>query len=246
MTAAADHTDRISLLPGLGASRLLPVLLSTLNTNFLWMGATPLLLVGAWTGGSIWPGGQLRTRITQWQPRSQQVLGQCLALVLLTIGATFFMFAVTVLSAKLVALALPHVTAIQPAGGTARSPRPHTSSTAAGAYALAATTYALLGLALGTALRNPGAAIGFAFLWVQGVEGPLTQLLPQLHGTILRIVEALPDGGLGRLTTVSGLAAPGENPVATISVNTAVLQLIGWSAVSAIVTIWLTRRNENA
>jgi hypothetical protein len=240
--------DRVSVLPSLGATQLLPVLLSALQSSYLyiWTGVTPLLLMGAWAGGSIWPGGQLRTRVTQWQRRSEQVSGQCLALVLLAIGAVVLLFAVELLSAKLVALALPHVAAIHTGGRYGTFPSaPHVIA-AVGAYALAAATYALIGLAIGTALRNPAAALGVAFLWVLGVEGPLTQLLPQLHGALLRIVEALPFAGLSKLTTISGLSAIRSNPVATISVTTALLQLAGWSAVAVFITAWLIRRSEGA
>jgi hypothetical protein len=240
--------DRMSYVPELGVSGLLPLLLSSLQNSYLylWTGVTPLLLIGAWTGGSIWPGGQLRTRATQWQRRSEQVAGQCLALVLLATGAVILVFAVEVLSAKLVALALPHVTALQTGGRYGMFPSAAHTIAAIGAYALAATTYALLGLAIGTALRSPAAALGAAFLWVIGVEGPLTQLLPQLHGALLRTIEALPFAGLSRLTTISGRSAIRSNPVATISVTTAVLQLAAWSIVATTITIWLTRKSEAA
>jgi hypothetical protein len=115
---------------------------------------------------------------------------------------------------------------------------------ATGAYTLADVTYALLGLALGTALRNPAAAIGAAFLWVMGVEGPLAQLLPQLHGALLRTADALPGASLSRFMTIFGRAAIHDNPVATITATTAVLQLAGWSAAAAGITIWLVHRSE--
>ncbi len=240
--------DRLSVVPELGVSGLLPLLLSSLQSSYLylWTGVTPLLLIGAWTGGTIWPGGQLRTRATQWQRRSEQVAGQCLALVLLATGAAVLVFAIELLSAKLIALALPHVAALQTGGRYGMFPSATHTTAAIGAYALAATTYALLGLAIGTALRNPAAALGAAFLWVIGVDGPLTQLLPQLHGTLLRVVEALPFAGLSRLTTIAGLSDIRSNPVATISVTTAVLQLAGWSAVAVLITTCLTHRSEHA
>ncbi|MGH7106641.1 MAG: hypothetical protein ACREFT_09055, partial [Acetobacteraceae bacterium] len=240
--------DRSSVVPELGASHLVPMLLSTLQSSslYIWTGVTPLLLMGAWVGGSIWPGGQLRTRATQRQRRSEQVWGQCLALVLLAIGAVVLLFAVELLSAKLVALALPYVAAIQTGGRYGTFPSATHVIAAVGAYALAAATYALIGLAIGTALRNPAAALGVAFLWVLGVEGPLTQLLPQLHGALLRIIEALPFAGPSKLTTISGLSAIRSNPVATISVTTALLQLAGWSAMAVLITAWLTRKSERA
>jgi hypothetical protein len=138
------------------------------------------------------------------------------------------------------------VAAIHTGGRYGTFPSATHTLAAIGAYALAAATYALLGLAVGTALRNPAAALGVAFLWVIGVEGPLTQLLPQLHGAILRTVEALPFAGLSRLTTIFGGSAIRSNPVATIGVTTAVLQLAGWSAIAATITIWLVSRTERA
>ncbi len=235
------------VVPEFSAGQMLPQFLSDLRTGALWTGPTPLLLIGAWTGGSIWPGGQLRTSLTQWPRRREHVFGQCVALVLLTIGAAVLALAVAIVSVKLVALLLPHLAAIHTGGHYGTFPSVTDIIDALGAFTLATATYALLGLALGTALRNAAAALGVAFLWILGFEGLLAGLLPQTHGTLHRIAEALPDASLIRLDRISGLIAYGfPHQGATDSVATAVLQLAGWSAIAAIITIWLISRTEHA
>jgi hypothetical protein len=233
-------------MPTLGAGQMLPELLNNLSFGSLWTGSVPLLLIGAWTGGSIWTGGQLRTSLIQRQRRSKHVLGQCLALILLTITATALTFAVAVVSVKVVALLLPHLAAIHTGGKYGTFPPATHVIEAFGAFTLGTGTYALIGLAVGTTLRNPGAAVGVAFLWVLGVEASVTVLLPQLHGALLRIAEALPDAGLARLTAVTGTIQGVGYQGPTISVTTAVLQLAAWSAIAATITTWLIRRTEHA
>ncbi len=194
-----------------------------------------------------WPGGQLRTSLTQRQQRSEHALGQCLALILLAIGAMLLTFAVAAISVKLVALLLPHLAAIHTGGRYGTFPSTTHIIDALAAYTLATVTYALIGLALGITLRNPGAALGLAFLWVLGIEYPLEELLlPQLHGALLRTAEALPDVSIIRLTSISGPIAGYGSQGPTLSVSTAVLQLFGWAAIAIIITTWLTHKSEQA
>jgi ABC-2 type transport system permease protein len=112
-------------MPALGAGQMLPELLINLSSGSLWTGYVPLLVIGAWAGGSIWTGGQLRTSLIQRQRRSEHVVGQCLALILLTITATALSFALAVASVKVVALLQPHLAAIHTGGKYGTFPAGH-------------------------------------------------------------------------------------------------------------------------
>ncbi len=228
------------------AGQMLPRLLLDLYSDMLWTGTMPMLLIGAWAGGAIWPGGQLRTSLTQRQRRSEHALGQCLALVLLTIGTTILTFAVAAISVKLVALLattpgrdshrrqirhlpIDHTHHRRARSLHARHHHIRPDRTRPRHHATQPRRRTRPGIPLGPRSRIPPLA----------AATPTTRSTPTHRRSTPRRKHHQAHQHLG---PIAGYSYQGP----ALSVSTAALQLAGWAAIAIIITTWLTHKSEHA
>jgi hypothetical protein len=235
---------------GMSADQILPtmmpadfatVALNNFGSNVGLDPTMPFLLFGALVAGSDWGTGTITTALLQGPSRTRTVLGQSLAVLLALAATTLATFATCATASALVALTQTGSLS------SSSSPFPSTATVAAelGSALLVAFTYGAAGLALGSLLRNAGAAIAVVLLWTVIVTPTLDMVGLQFNGALHALYRALPDPNALTLTHMFGTVAL-DNPVATVAPSAAVGVLILYTVAFLTLPALVVRRRNIA
>jgi ABC-type transport system involved in multi-copper enzyme maturation permease subunit len=229
-----DGVPRSEILHGMLPARVMD---NTIGGYPIFAGALALVL-GAIVVGGEYTWGTLKTILTPRPGRVSVLASQFLALATMTAVWVLGIFAACALCSIGIAAAengsmdWPGVTAILEglAGGW-----------------LVLMMWCLAGAVLAVAFRNVALPIGLGVVWILGIEtllaGVVSSLLPDLEF----LSDALPGTNAGSLVfSVTGMAAADAPPGVRDAVGggRALLTLLAYCAIFAVLAAWTTRRRD--
>ncbi|MEU8223923.1 ABC transporter permease [Kribbella sp. NPDC048915] len=238
--ATGDPNDQTDGVPPAEVLRsMLPerVVDNTIGGYPIFAGALALVL-GAIVIGGEYTWGTLKTVLTQRPGRGTVLGAQFLALGTMIAVWVLGIFAACALCSIAVAAAENGATDWPGVGALARG--------LAGGW-LVLMTWCLAGAVLAVAFRNVALPIGLGVVWILGIEqllaGVVSSLLPGLDW----LTNAMPGTNAGSLVfDVTGMTAADAPPGVRDAVGggRALLTLIGYSVVFAVLAAWATRRRD--
>jgi ABC-type transport system involved in multi-copper enzyme maturation permease subunit len=229
-----DGVPRSEILRGMLPERVLD---NTIGGYPIFAGALALVL-GAIVVGGEYTWGTLKTILTQRPGRGAVLAAQFLALATMVAVWVLGIFVACALCSIAIAAvengstAWPGVTAVLEglAGGW-----------------LVLVMWCLAGAVLAVAFRNVALPIGLGVVWILGIEtllaGVVSSLLPDLEF----LSDALPGANAGSLvSSVTGMAAADAPPGVRDAVGggRALLTLLAYCAIFAVLAGWTTRRRD--
>jgi len=229
-----DGVPRGEILRGMLPERVMD---NTIGGYPIFAGALALVL-GAIVVGGEYTWGTLKTILTQRPGRGTVLASQFLALAtmiaiwVLGIFAACALCSIGIAAAESGSMDWPGVTAILEglAGGW-----------------LVLMMWCLAGAVLAVAFRNVALPIGLGVVWILGIEtllaGVVSSLLPDLDV----VSNALPGTNAGSLVfSVTGMVAADAPPGVRDAVGggRALLTLLAYCAIFAVLAVWTTRRRD--
>ncbi|TDD30136.1 ABC transporter permease [Kribbella turkmenica] len=229
-----DGVPRSEILRGMLPERVMD---NTIGGYPVFAGALALVL-GAIVVGGEYTWGTLKTILTQRPGRGAVLASQFLGLA--TMIAVWVLGIFAACAACSVGVAAAENTAMDWPGLTA------VLEGLAGGW-LVLMTWCLAGAVLAVAFRNVALPIGLGVVWILGVEtllaGVVSSLLPDLEF----LSDALPGANAGALVfSVTGMVAADAPPGVRDAVGggRALLTLLGYCAIFALLAAWTTRRRD--
>ncbi|MFI7062921.1 ABC transporter permease subunit [Kribbella sp. NPDC050124] len=229
-----DGVPRSEILRGMLPERIMD---NTIGGYPIFAGALALVL-GAIVVGGEYAWGTLKTILTQRPGRGAVLVSQFLALATMIAIWVLGIFAACALSSIGIAAAengstdWPGVTAILEglAGGW-----------------LVLMMWCLAGAVLAVAFRNVALPIGLGVVWILGIETLLAGVVSSLLPSLDWLANALPGSNAGSLVfSVTGMAAADAPPGVRDAVGggRALLTLLAYCAIFAVLAAWTTRRRD--
>ncbi|NIK58778.1 ABC transporter permease [Kribbella shirazensis] len=229
-----DGVPRAEILRGMLPERVVD---NTIGGYPIFAGALALVL-GAIVIGGEYTWGTLKTVLTQ-RPQRLTILGaQCLALGTMIALWVLGIFAACALSSVGVAAAEDASMSWPTAGDLVQG--------LAGGW-LVLMMWCLAGAVLAVAFRNVALPIGLGVVWILGIETLLAGVVSSLLPSLDWLANALPGTNAGSLVfSVTGMAAADAPPGVRDAVGggRALLTLVGYCAVFAVLAAWTTRRRD--
>ncbi|MEI8409948.1 MULTISPECIES: ABC transporter permease subunit [unclassified Kribbella] len=229
-----DGVPRSAILHGMLPARVMD---NTIGGYPIFAGALALVL-GAIVVGGEYTWGTLKTILTQRPGRVSVLASQFLALAtmiavwVLGIFVACALCSIGIAAAENGSMDWPAVTAIL--------------ESLAGGW-LVLMMWCLAGAVLAVAFRNVALPIGLGVVWILGIEtllaGVVSSLLPDLEF----LSDALPGTNAGSLVfSVTGMAAADAPPGVRDAVGggRALLTLLAYCAIFAVLAAWTTRRRD--
>jgi ABC-type transport system involved in multi-copper enzyme maturation permease subunit len=229
-----DGVPRAEILRGMLPERVID---NTIGGYPIFAGALALVL-GAIVIGGEYTWGTLKTVLTQ-RPGRVTILGaQFLALATMVALWVICIFAACVLCSVSVAAAENGSMAWPSAGDLLQG--------LVGGW-LVLMTWCLAGAVLAVAFRNVALPIGLGVVWILGIETLLAGVVSSLLPGLKWLANILPGTNAGSLVfSVTGMAASDAPPGVRDAVGggRALLTLIAYCAVFAVLAVWTTRRRD--
>jgi ABC-2 type transport system permease protein len=229
-----DGVPRAQVLQGMLPEHVLD---NTIGGYPIFAGALALVL-GAIVIGGEYSWGTLKTILTQRPGRASVLTAQFLALGTMIVVWVLGIF---------VACALCSIGIAAAEAGSMSWPGPLDLLRGLAGGWLVLMMWCLAGAVLAVAFRNVALPIGLGVVWILGIEtllaGVVSSLLPDLDV----VSNALPGTNAGSLVfSVTGMA-PGDAPPGVrdaVSGGRALLTLVAYCAVFAVLAAWTTRRRD--
>ncbi|MEV0288273.1 ABC transporter permease [Kribbella sp. NPDC050820] len=229
-----DGVPRSEILRGMLPERIMD---NTIGGYPIFAGALALVL-GAIVVGGEYAWGTLKTILTQRPGRGAVLVSQFLALATMIAIWVLGIFAACALCSIGIAAAengstdWPAATAILEglAGGW-----------------LVLMMWCLAGAVLAVAFRNVALPIGLGVVWILGIETLLAGVVSSLLPSLDWLANALPGSNAGSLVfSVTGMAAADAPPGVRDAVGggRALLTLLAYCTVFAVLAAWTTRRRD--
>jgi ABC-2 type transport system permease protein len=205
------------------------------------VGGALMVVLGALVVGSEYSWGTLKTVYTQGPGRARVLLGQVMALSVITAGLTVAMYALAAVLSLVIATADNGATS-WPAGMTILK--------AVGGTWLIVESWTLFGMAMAFLLRQSAMAIGLGVAYMMAIEGILFVALGTLNISWLTSVEKFFVGqnanaigtSFGQAISVRGLGST----VQLVPANQAVLVVALYAVAFVVVGVVLARRRDVA
>ncbi|MGW6200108.1 ABC transporter permease subunit [Kribbella sp. NPDC055110] len=229
-----DGVPRAEILRGMLPAHVID---NTIGGYPIFAGALALVL-GAIVIGGEYTWGTLKTVLTQ-RPRRGTILGaQFLALGTMIALWVLGIFAACALCSVGIAAAEDGSTSWPGAGDLVQG--------LAGGW-LVLMTWCLAGAVLAVAFRNVALPIGLGVVWILGIETLLAGVVSSLLPSLKWLANILPGTNAGSLVfSVTGMAATDAPPGVRDAVDggRALLTLLAYCAVFAVLAAWTTRRRD--
>jgi ABC-type transport system involved in multi-copper enzyme maturation permease subunit len=229
-----DGVPRAEILRGMLPERVID---NTIGGYPIFAGALALVL-GAIVIGGEYTWGTLKTVLTQRPGRGTILGAQFLALATMVALWVICIFAACVLCSVSVAAAENGSMAWPSAGDLLQG--------LVGGW-LVLMMWCLAGAVLAVAFRNVALPIGLGVVWILGIETLLAGVVSSLLPGLKWLANILPGTNAGSLVfSVTGMAASDAPPGVRDAVGggRALLTLIAYCAVFAVLAVWTTRRRD--
>lgn len=196
------------------------------------------LVLGALMFGGEYGWGTVKTMLTQRPGRVTVLGGQFLTLAIALLVAVATMFVLSAASAWGIALAesapvhWPDITAL---------------ASGAGAGWLVLLMWASLGGVLGVTLRGVALPIGLGVVWLLGIENLISAMAESVLTALRPLNDVLPGVNAGSLVAAVVPARAIDPPpgvVATVTEPRALITLVGYCLVCAVIATWTYRRRD--
>lgn len=244
------HKEHVSFatpsqyVPWLLPHHVLDVTMNYLNPGNDPLGVAALGLLGAWLAASSWgEGSMLSLALTQGQGRTQVVVGQVLAAIVVAASSALATLGLAVIGSELLRLTL---------SGNGALPSIAHLAAGAGETVLIASSYVTVGWAVGFLVKSVGVAMVIVLGWVLALQPWVIEYVgPLTHGTLHWIYNVLPETLALSLAYAQGtdhsFFGPGGAPAPTggpPGVTTAIWLLGSYVLIAvAVVTVVAARRD---
>jgi ABC-2 type transport system permease protein len=186
-----SHVEKVTFVapsqyvPWLLPRQVLDVVLTFLDPSNDPFGVAALVLIGAWLAASSWGDGRvLSLALTQRQGRTQVVIGQAVAAIVVAAGSVLATLGLAIISSEL--LRLPF------AGDGSLPPITHLLAGAVEAVLIAAA-FVTIGWAIGFLVKSVGVAMVIVLGWVVVLQpGLIENTGPLVHGALHSVYNLLP------------------------------------------------------
>lgn len=210
---------------------------NTIGGFAVFAGALALVL-GALMFGGEYGWGTVKTMLTQRAGRGTVLAGQLTALAVAVLGGVLVLYALGAASSALIAWAEDQAM---------NWPSLVDLAQGIGYGWLILLTWAVLGAALGVTLRGVALPIGLGVVWVLGVENLVSAMADSVLDALEPLRDVLPGVNAGSLINtviVDRPTEPAPGVTDVVGEGRALLTLVIYLAVAAVISLWTSRRRD--
>lgn len=235
----SDLGSPLQLLYTLSPNQMVTVV----TASYAGLGSAAAVVLGAVVAGGDWGRGSLKTALAQGPSRMETALGQAAAVITALTASVAINFGVAALVSRLIVT----LEAQQATEAILAFPPPEVVLHGVFIGVLISAANGAIGLALGTALRSPAAAIGAALIWYVASQVLLSAVAAALGGPFAHLNQALPNASTTTLANIYGPVIGGPTLEAVPPAINPILApwvLLTYLVVLIAVFIELTRRRD--